>query len=69
MKFVHCRYWFAPVGISLGIKNTKPKKAPPNAILEGAYLSKRKIKYKQVSTLFLHMENESELRVRYHVFL
>jgi len=64
MKFVHCRYWFAPIGISLGIKNTKPKKAPPNAILEVAYLSKRKMKHKEVSTLFLHMENESEVQVR-----
>jgi ceramide synthetase len=64
MKFIHCRYWFAPVGISLGIKNTKPKKAPPNAILEGAYLSKRKMKHKEVSTLFLRMENESEVHVR-----
>jgi len=64
MNFVHCRYWFAPVGISLGIKNTKPKKAPPNAILEGAYLSKRKMKHKEVSTLFLRMESESEVYVR-----
>jgi ceramide synthetase len=48
--FLLCRYWFTPVGISLGIKNTKPKKAPPNAILERAYLLKRKIKHKQVST-------------------
>jgi ceramide synthetase len=51
MECVLCRYWFAPVGISLGIKNTKPKKAPPNAILERAYLSKGKIKHKQVRTL------------------
>jgi len=64
MKSAHCRYWFAPIGISLGIKNTKPKNAPPNAILERAYLSKRKMKYKEVSTLFLPMENESEVRVR-----
>lgn len=48
--FLLCRYWFAPVGISLGIKNTKPKKAPPNAILERAYLCEGKIKHKQVST-------------------
>jgi ceramide synthetase len=50
MECVLCRYWFASVGISLGIKNTKPKKAPPNAILERAYLSKGKIKHKQVRT-------------------
>jgi ceramide synthetase len=54
---VHCRYWFAPVGISVGIKNTKPKKATPNVILERAYLSERKLKHKQVNTLFLHTEN------------
>jgi hypothetical protein len=64
MRFVHCRYWFAPIGIYLGIKNTKPKKTPPNATLEGAYLSKRKMKHKEVSTLFLYMENESEVYVR-----
>jgi ceramide synthetase len=63
-EIVHCRYWFAPVGISLGIKNTKPKKAPPNTILEKAYLSKTKLKHKQVSTLFLNTENESEAHVR-----
>lgn len=48
LRFVLERYWFAPVGISLGIKNTKPKKAPPNAVLERAYLSKRTIKHKQI---------------------
>jgi ceramide synthetase len=48
--FLLCRYWFAPVGISVGIKNTKLKKALPNAILETAYLLKGKIKHKQVST-------------------
>lgn len=42
------RYWFAPFGKSLGIKNTRSKKAVPNEILEKAYLSK-KTKHKQVS--------------------
>ncbi|XP_069678486.1 ceramide synthase 6 isoform X2 [Periplaneta americana] len=50
LRFVFERYWFAPLGISLGIKNTKPKKAPPNAVLERAYLSKGKIKHKQSVT-------------------
>jgi ceramide synthetase len=48
VEFMICRYWFAPVGISLGIKNTKPKKAPPNAVLERAYLLKGTIRHKQV---------------------
>lgn len=44
------RYWFAPVGISLGIKNSRPKKAPSNPTLEKAFLSNRKLlKHKQVS--------------------
>lgn len=41
------RYCFAPFGKSLGIKNTRSKKAPTNEILEKAYSSK-KIKHKQV---------------------
>ena len=43
------RYCFAPIGKSLGIKNTRTKKAAPNEILEKAYRS-RKIKHKQVSS-------------------
>lgn len=69
MKFVCCRYWFAPVGISLGIKNTKSKKAPPNAVLERAYLSKRKIRHKQVSTLFLHVKNEVHVSQRFCMYM
>jgi len=56
LRFVLERYWFAPVGIYLGIKNTKPKKAPPNAILERAYLLKRKIKHKQIVGLAKQVE-------------
>ncbi|XP_049879534.1 ceramide synthase 5-like isoform X1 [Pectinophora gossypiella] len=40
-------YWFAPFGKSLGIKNTRPKKAPNNPKLEAAYHSSPKIKHKQ----------------------
>lgn len=43
------RYWFTPVGISLGIKNSRPKKAPFNPILEKAYCSCKRMKYKQVN--------------------
>ncbi|XP_069678484.1 ceramide synthase 6 isoform X1 [Periplaneta americana] len=56
LRFVFERYWFAPLGISLGIKNTKPKKAPPNAVLERAYLSKGKIKHKQIVGLAKQLE-------------
>ncbi|XP_023706928.1 ceramide synthase 6 isoform X1 [Cryptotermes secundus] len=56
LRFILERYWFASVGISLGIKNTKPKKAPPNEILERAYLSKGKIKHKQIVGLAKQVE-------------
>ncbi|KRT86873.1 Homeobox domain-containing protein, partial [Oryctes borbonicus] len=43
------KYWFAPVGISIGIKNSRPKKAPTNPLLEKAFLGNRKqLKHKQV---------------------
>lgn len=45
---LYFRYWFAPVGVSIGIKNSRPKKAPPNPILEKAYASSKKLKHKQV---------------------
>ncbi|XP_063368884.1 ceramide synthase 6-like isoform X1 [Cydia amplana] len=41
------KYWFAPFGKSLGIKNTRPKKAPINPKLELAYQTSPKIKHKQ----------------------
>ncbi|XP_047999339.1 ceramide synthase 2-like [Leguminivora glycinivorella] len=41
------KYWFAPFGKSLGIKNTRPKKAPSNPKLELAYQTSPKIKHKQ----------------------
>lgn len=49
--FILYRYCFAPFGKSLGIKNTRSKKAPPNEILEKAYSSK-KIKHKQVDIFY-----------------
>lgn len=42
------RYWFAPVGVSLGIKNARPKMARANATLEKAYQQCKKFKHKQV---------------------
>ncbi|CAG5047089.1 unnamed protein product [Parnassius apollo] len=41
------KYWFAPFGKSLGIKNTRPKKAPNNPKLEAAYQASSKIRHKQ----------------------
>ncbi|XP_052739048.1 ceramide synthase 5 isoform X1 [Bicyclus anynana] len=42
------KYIFAPFGKSLGIKNTRPKKAPNNPKLESAYAGSPKIKHKQL---------------------
>ncbi|XP_043290137.1 ceramide synthase 6 [Venturia canescens] len=50
LRYALERYWFAPVGKSIGIKTTRSKRAEPNAILEKAYTSK-KIKHKQVLSL------------------
>nr|CAD7601984.1 unnamed protein product [Timema genevievae] len=47
-RFFDFNYWFAPIGLSLGIKNTKSKRAIPNDILESAYRAKGKIKHKQI---------------------
>ncbi|GBP45834.1 Ceramide synthase 3 [Eumeta japonica] len=41
------KFWFAPFGKSLGIKNTRPKKAPNNPKLEAVYQASPKIKHKQ----------------------
>ncbi|XP_045770696.1 ceramide synthase 5-like isoform X1 [Maniola jurtina] len=42
------KYIFAPFGKSLGIKNTRSKKAPNNPKLESAYVDCPKIKHKQL---------------------
>ncbi|XP_073948015.1 ceramide synthase 5-like isoform X3 [Choristoneura fumiferana] len=47
LRHVLEKYWFAPFGKSLGIKNTRAKKAPNNPKLEAAYLMSSKIKHKQ----------------------
>ncbi|XP_059478927.1 ceramide synthase 6 [Neocloeon triangulifer] len=38
IRFVCERYIFAPLGVALGLKSTKTKRAPPNAVLEKAYI-------------------------------
>ncbi|XP_047033080.1 ceramide synthase 6 isoform X2 [Helicoverpa armigera] len=50
------KYWFAPFGRSLGIKNTRPKKAPTNPKLEAAYQASSKIKHKQICALAKQMD-------------
>lgn len=45
------KYWFAPVGVSLGIKNTRPKKAPHNPVLEKAYKHSKRWKHKEIQGL------------------
>lgn len=35
--FLSSRYQIAPIGKALGIKSTRPKKAPPNTVLDAAY--------------------------------
>ncbi|KAF4528581.1 hypothetical protein B566_EDAN015801 [Ephemera danica] len=37
VRFIVEKYWFSPLGLVLGIKNSKPKRVPPNAVLESAY--------------------------------
>ncbi|KAL0818512.1 hypothetical protein ABMA28_008959 [Loxostege sticticalis] len=51
LRYVLNKYWFAPFGMSLGIKNTRPKKAPNNPKLEAAYQVTPKIKHKQILAL------------------
>lgn len=51
LRFAFEKYWLAPIGISLGIKYKRAKKAPPNDILEKAHQSKEKLKHKQITGL------------------
>ncbi|XP_041971777.1 ceramide synthase 5-like isoform X2 [Aricia agestis] len=48
IRYILEKYWFAPFGKSLGIRNTRSKKAPPNPTLEAAYQECTKIKHKQI---------------------
>ncbi|KAF7272109.1 hypothetical protein GWI33_015074 [Rhynchophorus ferrugineus] len=51
IRYLFEKYWFAPVGLSLGIKNSRPKKAPPNPVLEKAYNQSKKWEQKQIQGL------------------
>ncbi|XP_030757262.1 ceramide synthase 6 [Sitophilus oryzae] len=51
LRYLLEKYWFAPVGLSIGIKNSRPKKAPPNPVLEKAYSQSKKWKHKQIQGL------------------
>ncbi|XP_074033325.1 ceramide synthase 6 isoform X2 [Leptinotarsa decemlineata] len=51
LRYLAEKYWFAPVGTSLGIKNSRPKHAPDNPILEKAYVLSKKWKHKQIQGL------------------
>ncbi|ENN71458.1 hypothetical protein YQE_11876, partial [Dendroctonus ponderosae] len=51
IRYLFEKYWFAPVGISLGIKSSRPKKAPPIPLLESTYAKSKKWKHKQVQSL------------------
>lgn len=43
------RYWFAPVGRSLGIKSSRPKPPPLNSVLDTAYNQSTRLSHKTVS--------------------
>ncbi|KAL1502415.1 hypothetical protein ABEB36_007558 [Hypothenemus hampei] len=51
IRYVLEKYWFTPVALSLGIKNTKPKKAPSNVALEQAFALSKKWSHKQIQGL------------------
>lgn len=44
----NCRYCFSPFGVSLGIKSTKPKRAPNNELLEETFAKNSKWNHKEV---------------------
>ncbi|XP_066153700.1 ceramide synthase 6 [Euwallacea fornicatus] len=48
IRYLFEKYWFTPVGLSLGIKSTRPKKAQSNVVLEEAYQVSKKWKHKQI---------------------
>lgn len=51
LRYVFEKYWFSPIGISLGIKNYRSKRAPTNPILEKAYTCSKKMTHKQIQGL------------------
>ncbi|XP_075211091.1 ceramide synthase schlank [Lycorma delicatula] len=48
LRYLMEKFGFAPLAMSLGIKASKPKKAPPNDVLEKAYQHNSKMKHKEV---------------------
>lgn len=51
IRYVLERYWLSPIGKSLGIKSSRPKKASPNPLLENAYNKSSRLTHKTVVTL------------------
>ncbi|XP_059622699.1 ceramide synthase 6 [Phlebotomus argentipes] len=51
IRYVLERYWLAPVGKSLGIKSSRPKRATPVPELEEAYAQCSRLRHKAVVTL------------------
>lgn len=51
LRFLLERFWFAPAGVSVGIRNARPKRAEPEPALEVAYAASSKLKRKQAAAL------------------
>lgn len=51
LRHVVEKYWVAPIGKSLGIKSTRPKKASTNETLEKAYQNNSRLTHKMVTAL------------------
>ncbi|KAB0791308.1 hypothetical protein PPYR_03108 [Photinus pyralis] len=43
--------WFAPLGVAIGMKEYRSKTAPPNAVLERAYMRYKRVNNKQIQGL------------------
>lgn len=48
---IYFRHCFSPFGISLGIKSTKPKRAPSNSLLEETFSKNSKWSHKEITGL------------------
>lgn len=51
IRYIFERYWFSPIGISLGIRYSRSKRAPPNAVLDKAYLGSARLRHKHIQGL------------------
>ncbi|XP_037941577.1 ceramide synthase 6-like [Teleopsis dalmanni] len=56
IRFALERYWIAPVGKSLGIRNLKPKKAPFNKVLQKAFETSSKLDHQKIIELSKHTD-------------